>query len=132
MQHAFYGRNCISPTQMLEIATLGGAKVLGRKDIGVITPGGAADLISIDLQKVFFAGSLHDPVAALVLCAPYQVDYAIVNGKILVTKGNIVSMDLYEIIKRHNQAARAIVTRTERRYGVDLSSLSWKKAFGNA
>jgi cytosine/adenosine deaminase-related metal-dependent hydrolase len=131
MQHAFYGHDCISPTQILEIATLGGAKVLGRKDIGVINPGSAADLISIDLQKVFFAGSLHDPVAALVLCAPYQVDYAIVNGKTLVMKGNIVGMDLHEIIKRHNQSARAIVMRTEKRYGIDLSSLSWKKAFEN-
>ena len=129
MQHAFYGRDCISPTQMLEIATLGGAKVLGRTDIGVIAPGSAADIISIDLQKVFFAGSLHDPVAALVLCAPFQVDYSIVNGKIIVMNRNIINLDLPEIIKKHNQSAKAIVMRTERRYGLDLSSVLWKRAF---
>jgi 8-oxoguanine deaminase len=129
MQHAFYGRNCISPTQILEIATLGGAKVLGRKDIGAIAPGSAADLISIDLQRVFFAGSLHDPVAALVLCAPFQVDYSIVNGKIIVVNGNIINLDLPEIIKKHNESAQAIVMRTEKRYGLDLSSVLWKRAF---
>jgi cytosine/adenosine deaminase-related metal-dependent hydrolase len=129
VQRAFYGNDGLTPTQVLEIAILGGARVLGRKDIGILVPGKAADLIAINLQKVFFSGALHDPVTALVLCTPYQVDFTMVNGKIVVSEGRVVHPDMSDIIKRHNKAAHAIVERTEKRYGLDLSSLTWKRAF---
>ena len=54
----------------LELATLGGAKVLGRGDIGSLEPGKCADFFALDLNRLEFAGALHDPVAAAVLCAP--------------------------------------------------------------
>ena len=56
--------------EALEIATLGGAKVLGRDDIGALAPGMAADFVAFDLRGVGHAGALHDPVAALVFCQP--------------------------------------------------------------
>src|SRR5690606_15026897 len=60
----------------LELATVGGARVLGRDDIGVLAPGYAADMIAIDLDRVEYAGALHDPVAATVHCAPTKVDHS--------------------------------------------------------
>ncbi len=50
--------------EALEIATLGGASVLGRDDIGSLAPGMAADFIGYRLERLDFAGALHDPLAA--------------------------------------------------------------------
>ena len=53
--------------EALELATLGGAKVLGRYDIGSLEPGKCADFFTLDLHTLNYAGALHDPVAAVVL-----------------------------------------------------------------
>ncbi len=74
----------MSARQSLELGTRGGAAVLGRKDIGSLEPGKAADFIAIDLERIDYAGALHDPVAALVFCAPVKVDYNVVGGKFIV------------------------------------------------
>src|SRR5690606_26027687 len=64
----------------LELATLGGARVLGRDDIGALKPGMAADFIAYNLGDVAYAGALHDPVAALIFCTSINVAYNAVNG----------------------------------------------------
>jgi cytosine/adenosine deaminase-related metal-dependent hydrolase len=93
----------------LELATVGGARVLGRDDIGVLAPGYAADLIAIDLERVEFAGAIHDPVAALVLCAPASVDYSWVGGEPLVEDGVVAGVDEAGLVERHNMLARDLV-----------------------
>lgn len=90
----------------LDLATAGGARVLGRDDIGVLAPGRAADFIAIDLNRVEFAGALHDPVAAVVLCAPSRVDHSWVAGRPLVQGGYVVGVDEPDLIERHNLLAR--------------------------
>jgi cytosine/adenosine deaminase-related metal-dependent hydrolase len=90
----------------LELATVGGSRVLGRDDIGVLAPGYAADFIAFDLNRVEFAGSLHDPVAATVLCGPVGVDHSWVGGQPLVEDGLVVGVDIDVLIERHNQLAR--------------------------
>lgn len=100
----------------LELATLGGAKVLGRTDIGSLATGMAADLVAFDLTGIGFAGgALHDPVAALVFCQPTQVDLAIVNGRVLVEEGALVAFDPTRLAAAHNRAAAALVGRAGRR-----------------
>lgn len=89
----------------LQMATVGGARVLGRDDIGVLAPGFAADFVAIDLHRVEFAGALHDPVAALVMCAPVTVDRSWVAGKPLVVEGRVAGVDLGQLVSRHNQLA---------------------------
>jgi 8-oxoguanine deaminase len=69
------------PAGALELATLGGASVLGRDDIGALAPGMAADFIAYRLERLDFAGALHDPLAALVFCTPVNVDLSVVNGQ---------------------------------------------------
>ena len=96
---------------MLEVATRGGARVLGRDDIGHLAPGMAADLALFDLRTLGFAGgAVHDPVAALLLCAPAQAAYTIVNGQVVVRQGQLATVDLGPLLERHNRLARQLAS----------------------
>ncbi len=99
----------MSARQTLELATRGGAAVLGRKDIGSLEPGKAADFIAINLERIDYAGALHDPVAALVFCAPVKVDYNVVGGKFIVKEGQLTTADLPVLIEKHNLAAKRLL-----------------------
>jgi cytosine/adenosine deaminase-related metal-dependent hydrolase len=91
---------------LLEVATRGGARVLGRDDIGHLAPGMAADLALFDLRGLGFAGAaVHDPVASLLLCAPAQAAFTIVNGRVVVREGRLATLDLGPLVERHNQLA---------------------------
>ena len=96
----------------LEIATLGGAAVLGRDDIGALVPGMAADIIAFDLNAIGYAGgAVHDPVAALIFCHPQNVDFAVVNGQLLVEEKQPLGVELPRLIEQHNRAARQLLVR---------------------
>ena len=95
--------------QALELATRDGAAVLGRTDIGSIEPGKCADFIAIKLDKLSYAGALHDPVAAMIFCAPEKVDYNVVNGKFIVKDGQLSTLDLEKQIASHNRAAKRLL-----------------------
>ena len=95
--------------EALRLATRGGAEVLGRDDIGSIEVGKAADLIAIDLARLDYAGALHDPIGATILCAPVTVDHSWVHGNRVVENGQLVGVELPSLIERHNAASRAIV-----------------------
>ena len=95
--------------QALELATLGGARVLGRSDIGSLEAGKCADFTAIDLNQISYAGGMHDPVAAIVFCHPRNVDYTFVQGKAVVEKGQLLSLDLNEHIQKHNKAAARLL-----------------------
>ena len=91
----------------LELATLGGARVLGRDDIGSLAPGMAADFIAVNLDRPAFAGAQADVVAALVLCQCDTVDYSFIHGRRVVDQGRLVTADLPRLVERTNrQAAR--------------------------
>jgi len=95
--------------EALEIATLGGAAVLGRDDIGALAPGMAADFIGYHLDRLEFTGALHDPLAALVFCTPPAVDLSVINGKVRVEDGHILGLDLPPLIRRHTDISRHMV-----------------------
>ncbi len=99
----------MSARQALEMATLGGARVLGRDDIGSLAPGMSADFISIDLDRPSFAGALHDPVAALVLCDVGTVDYSFINGRRVVDQGRLTTAELPQLVENVNRLAAKIV-----------------------
>jgi 8-oxoguanine deaminase len=103
LQRVGFGPDAMSARDALEIATLGGARVLGRDDIGALTPGMAADFVAFSLQTPQFAGALHDPVAALVFCAPPQVACSVINGRVVVRNGQLVSVDMEPVIEKHNR-----------------------------
>jgi 8-oxoguanine deaminase len=99
----------LGAAEALELATLGGAAVLGRDDIGALAPGMAADFIGYRSERVEFAGALHDPLAALVFCTPPNVDMSVINGLPRVVDGQIVGLDLPALVRRHNAISRALV-----------------------
>lgn len=96
--------------EALAIATQGGAKVLGRDDIGVLAPGMAADLIAINLDRLAFAGARYDPVAALLFCHVDRVDYSFINGRRVVDNGVLTTLDLPTLLQKHDAATKRLVT----------------------
>jgi cytosine/adenosine deaminase-related metal-dependent hydrolase len=93
----------------LELATLGGARVLGRDDIGSIAPGMAADFIAVNLDRPAFAGAQHDVVAALVLCQAEAVDYSFIHGRRVVDQGRLATVDLPLLIERTNRLSARLI-----------------------
>jgi cytosine/adenosine deaminase-related metal-dependent hydrolase len=96
--------------QALEIVTRGSAAVLGRTDIGSLEAGKCADFFAVNLNHLDYAGALHDPVAALVFCAPVGADYTVVGGEFVVKERNFVTVDLPRLVEDHNQAARRLLS----------------------
>jgi len=103
------GPKLMTARQALEVATRGGAAVLGRPDLGSLEKGKCGDCFAINLDRLEYAGGLHDPVSALVFCSPVKADYTIVAGKEIVMEGKLTRLDLPELVERHNQAARRLV-----------------------
>ncbi len=109
LQRVLGGPAAMTARQALELATRGGALVLNRSDIGEIAVGKAADIVAFDVRNLGHAGALHDPVAALVFAAPAQVNWSIINGKVVVREGNLTTIDLRQTVNRHNLLARQLV-----------------------
>jgi 8-oxoguanine deaminase len=95
--------------QALEIATRGSASVLGRKDIGSLEPGKCADFFAVSLDRIDYAGAIHDPVAAVIFCAPVKADYTVVGGKIIVKDAEMTTLDTRKHIVRHNHLAKELL-----------------------
>jgi 8-oxoguanine deaminase len=100
----------LTAREALRLATRGGAAVLGRTDIGSLEPGKCADIIAINLNRLDYAGALHDPVAAVLFCTPQNVDYSFVGGRMVVEQGNLTTIDLKRQVEVHNKAARLLVS----------------------
>jgi cytosine/adenosine deaminase-related metal-dependent hydrolase len=104
--HPLRAHEWMTAREALEIATRGGAAVLRRDDIGSLEVGKCADFFSIDLNTVDYAGALHDPVAATVFCAPQKARYTVINGRVIVENGQVVTMNMRPVIDDHNRFAR--------------------------
>ena len=99
----------MTPRDALRVATRGGAKTLGRNDIGQISKGYCADLALFRTDTLPMAGgSIHDPVGALLLCSSQLTDYTIVNGKVVVERGEFKPFELEPIAQKHNEFALAL------------------------
>lgn len=99
----------LSAREALYLATRGGARALGRDDIGYLAVGMAADFAAYRIDQIAFAGALHDPIAALVFCQPAQADVVVVNGRLVVQDGLLLTIDLPPLIERHNHLSRSLV-----------------------
>ena len=110
---AGHQRSALSAYEALWLATRGGASVLHRDEIAQIAPGFAADLIAIDLNRVEYAGALHDPLAALLFCAPRGVDFSMINGRIVVEGGRLTTIDTRRVVEHHNALSQALIRRED-------------------
>jgi cytosine/adenosine deaminase-related metal-dependent hydrolase len=108
LQRVGLGPSAMTARQALELATIGGARVLGRDDIGALAPGMAADFAAFDLRGVSTAGGLHDPVASLVFCAPPQSSWVVIDGRVVVEHGRLTSIELPPLLERHNRLSRRL------------------------
>jgi cytosine/adenosine deaminase-related metal-dependent hydrolase len=112
LQRVKYGADALSAREALTMATRGGASVLHMDaDIGSIEVGKAADLIMWNLDTLEFAGGLHDPYTAPVLCDAKQVDMSMVNGRVLIDNGQFVTVDIEPLISKQNAIAVDLMAR---------------------
>jgi len=102
-------RKLMTAREALYLATRGGAAALGRTDIGSLEPGKCADFFAVNLNRLDYAGALHDPVAAVVFCQPVKVDYTIVGGRFVVKDGNLVNLEIGKLVEQHNRAAKRLL-----------------------
>lgn len=106
--HPLRSNEWMTARQALELATLGGAAVLGRNDIGALEAGKCADFFTLDLNTINYAGALHDPVAAVLFCAPQNARHTVINGRTVVEDGRITTLDMEPVIAAHNRHSREL------------------------
>lgn len=112
------GVDSMPAERVLRMATVGGAEVLGRDELGRIAPGYAADLALFNLERIEFAGAMADPAAAPVFCGSGpRAEYTIVAGKIVVEKGHLVGEDEVRLFHRANEIAERMLAAAERTTG---------------
>ena len=110
----------LTAEEVLWMATRGGARCLGRDDIGSLEPGKAADLILIETRRLSYAGGASDPLAALVFSPfPEPVDTVIVNGRIVVEGGELLGVDVPALVERANGIAMGLLHRASAETGRD-------------
>jgi len=106
LQRVAGGADAMSAREALEIATRGGADILGRPECGRIEVGARADIAIWDVSGIESAGS-WDP-AALLLAGPTTVRDLLVEGRSVVRDGQVVTIDLPAQIAQQNKLARAL------------------------
>jgi 8-oxoguanine deaminase len=114
LQRAQYGADAMSAEQALEIATIGGAQVLGRDELGALAPDKAADFIGYNTRRREVVGTKSsDPVAALVFCIVPTVDLSVVNGAVRVRGGQLLGFDWEREIEEGNRQSEQTILRAE-------------------
>jgi len=110
LQRVAHGAAAMTARDALRLATRGGAEVLGRDDVGYLAPGMAADFIGVRVDGLATAGgAVHDPLASLVFCRIPNVDLNVIAGRVRVRNGELVDVDLPELLSHHNRLARELV-----------------------
>jgi len=110
----------LTAEDVLWAATRGGARCLGRDELGSLEPGKAADLVLIDTRRLSYAGAGSDPLAALVFSPwPEPVDTVIVNGRVLVEGGQLAGVDVPRLVAHAESASAALLDAALRTSGID-------------
>ena len=107
LQRVSQGADAMSAREALEIATRGGADVLGRPDCGRLAVGKRADIAIWDTTGVESAGS-WDP-AALLLAGPTKVKHLLVEGRQVVRDGHVTTIDLPNVLERQRNLAQRLM-----------------------
>ena len=108
LQRVAGGADAMAAREALEIATLAGARVLGRDDCGSLAPGKRADIAIWDISGIESAGS-WDPVASLILSGPTRVRDLFVDGSAVVQDGQLITIDLAAALLRHRKLAARLM-----------------------
>lgn len=99
-----------SARRAFSLATRNGARLLRRTELGTLGAGQLADLAIFDMRQVEYAGAgMHDSLGALVFCGPTRPRYVIINGRIVVADGMLLTVDLDRLVAHHDVLARKLV-----------------------
>jgi len=108
----------VTAEDALWMATRGGARCLGRDDIGSLEAGKCADIVLVDTRRLAYAGASSDLVAALVFSPfPAPVDTAMVNGRVVVAGGELVGVDVPALVARADEISEGLLRRASERTG---------------
>jgi len=99
----------MTPAQAWDLATRGGAAVLGRDDVGTLAPGMRADLALYRLDDLGRAG-IEDPLVGLVLAPPARAEAVVVEGRVVVLEGRLVNADEDDLAREAAAAGRRMRT----------------------
>lgn len=115
LQRVKYGANAINVKQVFDVAINKGTKLLGFEKVGKIAEGYLADIAVFKIiDRIDFAGSLSDPLAALLFTgSSHLTKYTIVNGIVVVKDGNLVNMDEVEIARNGNRISLDLLKKLE-------------------
>ena len=98
--------------EILKLATRGSARILGRNDIGSLEVGKAADLFMVDSRELALVGTSQDPKSLLATVGLHRpVDYTVINGKVVVRKGRLTSVDEEKVIARANELVTELLKK---------------------
>ena len=119
LQRVRYGAAALTVHDALRMATVEGARCLGRDDIGSLEPGKRADVAMFDLRGAAYSGA-GDALSALLLCAPAQVDTLVVEGRVVVAGGVLQTISLESILRRHRRLATKLQGHGRRETPISL------------
>lgn len=108
---------CVSPYDMLKVATINGAKTLGRNDLGSLEEGKAADLFMIDTGVLELTGTLHDPknlLAGAGVTGPVWM--TMVNGKVVFKDGHLTGVDERVLAEKGEQTCTRVLRSQFKEY----------------
>lgn len=115
------GVEAMPARRALRIATRGGAKVLGRDDVGQLAPNCAADIVLFRLDDLGLAGAMHDPLAALCFTTGmHRADTVLVNGKVVVKEARLVNVDEKQLFADANRLSAGMVARATARTKIEF------------
>ncbi|MGC9312799.1 MAG: 8-oxoguanine deaminase [Sediminispirochaetaceae bacterium] len=110
LQRIRYGADALTARDVFRMASENGARLLGFPKIGQLREGWAADLAVFDVHRLEYAGSLSDPLAALIFAGyNHGTDYTIVNGRITVEEGRLTGFPEAELTVKANEIARGLL-----------------------
>lgn len=111
LQRVKYGADALTATEAFDLCINGGAKILNYNKTGKIKEGYLADLALFNINKLEYTGSLADPLAAILFTGiSHEVEYTIVNGKVVVENGTLVGEDENLIIEKGNKIAAKLLS----------------------
>lgn len=106
----FKGISYLSIDDLLDIATIGGAKLLGREqEIGSLENGKLADVVIFGDHEISHAGAFFR-IGSIFSCSPLRAWYSIINGKVLVEKGELKTEDEHRLIDRQKATTKKLLT----------------------
>jgi 8-oxoguanine deaminase len=109
LQRVTKGADALTGRDVFRMGTENGAKLLNFEKVGKLKEGWAADIALFDVHKLEYAGSLSDPLGALIFSGfNHGTAYTIVDGKVVVEEGRLVGVDEQEIVEKGNAAAKRL------------------------